>query len=279
MTRLSRLSPTPDPPTVTITTRSSRLVAELAAELLARLDEWSRVEPGDVAAEREVALGPVADRRHPRPEIVGHDVVRAADEDRPVAEAREALDVLDHLGVVIGGQEGLPVAAVGHRQPADEVGHPGECRPLQLRVLVQEVVDVPRLVADHEVVLALLDRVVEDHEVGDEDLVHPADRLEGVQVVAGRLRGEVGRLRRQLGARRMDPLAARFEDRRHRVLGEPVDLEVGVELPELVRDRRVAHRVAQADGRGDVERAPLPGQGAGPGDRVERPRTRCLAES
>ena len=131
-----------------------RLVAELAAQLLAALDERRRVEPGDVAAERVVALGPVADRRQPRPEVVGHDVVGVADEDRPVAQAREALDVLDHLGVVVGRQERLALAARGHRQPADEVGHPGERRPLELRVLVQEVVDVPRLVADDEVVLA-----------------------------------------------------------------------------------------------------------------------------
>ena len=131
-----------------------RPVAELAPQLLAALDERRRVEAGHVAAERVVALGPVADRRQPRAEVVGHDVVGVADEDRPVADPREALDVLDHLGVVVGGQERLALAARRHRQPADEVGHPGERRPLELRVLVQEVVDVPRLVADHEVVLA-----------------------------------------------------------------------------------------------------------------------------
>ena len=186
-----------------------RPVAELAAELLAALDERRRVEAGHVAAERVVALGPVADGRQSRAEVVGHDVVGVADEDRPVADPREALDVLDHLGVVVGGEERLALAARGHRQPADEVGHPGERRPLELRVLVQEVVDVPRLVADHEVVLALLDRVVEHHEVRDEDLVHPPDRLERVEVVLGRLAGDVGRLRRELGAQRVDPLAAR----------------------------------------------------------------------
>ena len=228
MTRRRSASPTPEPPTVTITTRSSGLVAELAAELLATLDERRRVEPGDVAAERVVALRPVADRRQPRPEVVGHDVVRVADEDRPVAEPREALDVLDHLGVVVGGQERLALAAGRHRQPADEIGHPGERGPLELRVLVEEVVDVPRLVADDEVVLAALDRVVEDHEVGDEDLVHPADRLERVEVVLGRLGRDVRRFRGELRAQRVDPLAARLEHGGDRVLGEPVDLEVRV---------------------------------------------------
>ena len=79
---------------------------------------------------------------------------------------------------------------------------------LELGVLVQEVVDVPRLVADHEVVVLVGDDVVEHHEVVDEDLVHPADRLERVQVVLGRLVLDVGRLVGQPRRRRVDPLAA-----------------------------------------------------------------------
>src|SRR5687767_4370623 len=51
----------------------------------------------------------------------------------------------------------------------------------------------------------------------------------------------------------MDPLAARLQRRRYRVLCQPVDLEVGVELAQLVGDRRVALRVAERDRRGDVE--------------------------
>ena len=86
------------------------------------------------------------------------------------------------------------LAAVGHRQPPHEVGHPGEGEPLELGVLVEEVVDVPGLVADDEVVGLLLDDVEEHHEVGDEDLVHPPDRLEGVQIVLGALVLHVGRL-------------------------------------------------------------------------------------
>ena len=163
--------------------------------------------------------------------------------------------MLDHLLVVVAGQERLVVAAVGHRQPADEVGQPDVRRPLLLRVLVQVVVELPGLVADPEVVLLVADEVVEDHEVGEQDLVHPPDRLEAVQVVLGRLALDVARLVGEEGAGRMDPLAARLEHRRHRVLGEPVDLEVGVELAQLVGDRGVALRVAEPDRRGDVERA------------------------
>ena len=147
---------------------------------------------------------------------------------RPIADAREAGDVLDHLGVVVGGQEGLALAAVGHRQPADEVGQPDVGRALLLGVLVQVVVELPGLVADPQVVLLVAHEVVEDHEVGEQDLVHPPDRLEAVQVVLGRLALDVARLVRQQGARGVDPLAARLEDARHRVLGQPVDLEVRV---------------------------------------------------
>ena len=93
--------------------------------------------------------------------------------------------MLDHLGVVVGRQKGFVLAPVRHRQPADEVGQPAVCGTLELRILVQEVVELPGLVADPQVVGLRLDDVVEDHEVVDEDLVHPPPRLEAVQVVLG----------------------------------------------------------------------------------------------
>ena len=46
--------------------------------------------------------------------------------------------------------------------------------------------------------------------------------------------------------------------RGHRVLREPVDLEVGMQLAQLVGDGGVALGVAEADRRGDVERALAP---------------------
>ena len=193
-----------------------------------------------------------------------------ADEDRPVAQARVAGDVLDHLGVVVGGEERLVLAAVGHRQPADEVGEPAVRGPLLLGVLVQVVVELPRLVADPQVVVLLADDVVEDHEVGDEDLVHPPPRLEAVQVVLGRLALDVARLVGEAGAGRVDPLAVRLEHGGDRVLGEPVDLEVGVELAQLVGDGDVALGVAQPDRRGDVQGALAARLAAGPA-----PRRRC----
>ncbi len=229
------------------------VIAELGAQRLA-VGELGGVEAGDVAGELEVRLGPLADGRQVRSERVGHDVVGIADEDRAVTQPAVARPLLDHLGVVVGGQGGLVLATVGHRQPADEVGHPGELEVLQFGVLVEEVVDVPGLVADHEVVVLVGDDVVEHHEVVDEDLVHPADRLEGVEVVLGRLVLDVGRLVGQPLRCRVDSLAAIFEDLGDRVLGEPVDLQVGVELPQLGGDGNVAQGMAESDRRGDVQR-------------------------
>ena len=163
----------------------------------------------------------------PGPSAPCHDVLRVADEDRAVAQAREAGDVLDHLGVVVRGQRRLVLAAVRHRQPADEVGQPHERRPLEPRVLVQEVVEVPGLVADPGVVLPLGHQVVEDVEVVDQDLVHPADRLEGVQVVLPRLGLDVPGLVREPRRRGMHPLPRCLEELGDRRLREPVDLDVG----------------------------------------------------
>ncbi len=81
-------------------------VAQLCAHGLAPISRQRR-GVGDVAAEAEVALGPVADLRQSRAEAAGNDVVGLADEDRAVPNARVALDLLDHLGVVIGREQRL----------------------------------------------------------------------------------------------------------------------------------------------------------------------------
>ncbi len=148
------------------------------------------------------------------------------------------------------------LAARGHRQVADEVGQPDVGRRLELGVLVQEVIDLPRLVADPQVERLLRHQVVEHHEVGAEDLVHPPQRLERVQVVVAGLAVDVGGLAGQLGARGVDRLAARVQHGGHGLLRKPLDLEAGHLPPQLVGDRDVAPRVPEADRRGDEQRAP-----------------------
>ena len=129
----------------------ARRVAELGAQR-GEVRGRARLRAERVAREVEVLLDPGPDRWQPLAEVVGDDVGRTADEERAVAHAREAVDVLDHLRVVVGGQAGLVGAALGHRQPADEVGEEAVGRGLELRVLMQVVVELPRLVADPEVV-------------------------------------------------------------------------------------------------------------------------------
>ena len=82
-------------------------------------------------------------------------------------------------------------AALRRRQPSHEVGQPCVGGGLELRVLVQEVVELPGLVADPQVVRLGFDHVVKDHEVGEQDLIHPADRLEHIELVVVALRADV----------------------------------------------------------------------------------------
>lgn len=96
--------------------------------------------------------------------------------------------------------------------------------------------------------------LVEHHEVVDEDLVHPAQRPERVEVVLARLALDVARLAGEVGRCGVDRLTTRGEDPGHGVLGEPLDVEVGVEGSRLVGDGEVSSRVTESDRRGDVER-------------------------
>ena len=122
-------------------------------------------------------------------------------------------------------------------------------------MLVQEVVDVPRLVADHEVVLALLDDLAEHHEVVHEDLVHVAQRLERVQVVLPARTPRSAPTRSP--ARRSRGAPARRSRRGTRStggLGQPVDLDVGTARAQRAGDAEVTPRVPEPDRRGDEER-------------------------
>ena len=93
------------------------------------------------------------------------------------------------------------------------------------------------------------------------------DRVEAVQVVLGRLGLDVPGLVRQLGARRMDPLAARLQHLGHRVLGEPVDLQV--RGAACAARRRSPRPAARGPGR-SARRCTAPGARA--------PRARVQAE-
>ena len=112
---------------------------------------------------------------------------------------------------------------------------------------MQVVVELPRLVADPQVVALVAHDVVEQHEVGGEDLVHATQRVEAVEVVLGGLRLDVARLIGEMGAGGVDALALALKHPGDRVLGQPVDQKVGMQTAQLARDRDVALRVAEPD--------------------------------
>ena len=172
-----------------------------------------------------------------------------------VANSREARDVLDHLGVVIRGEERFVRPTVRHRQPTDEVGEPAVGRTLLVWVLVQVVVKLPGLVTDPDVVIRFTYDVVEDHEVRQQDLVHSTPRLEAVEVVLRRLAFDVTRLVCEVRAGRVNAFVVCFQHGGDRVLRQPVDLEIRLEPAQFLRDGDVALGMAEADRRGDVERA------------------------
>ena len=177
-----------------------------SARIRSSVSELGGIEPRHVSGEIEMRVRPLTDRREASTERIGHDVSRVAHEDGPVAHPGIASNLLDHLGVVVGGESAFWSAAVRHGQEANEIGEPDVGSTFLLRVLVQIVVELPGLVADPQVVRLVADDVVEHHEVGEENLVHASQGLEALQVVLGRLALDVMQLVGKLRARRMDAL-------------------------------------------------------------------------
>ena len=178
-----RRSSAPDTGPTTVTSRSSRLRHNEARSNSAR-GGLRRIKPGDIAAEVEVLLRPGADFRQAGTERAGDDVIWVADKDRSVTDTRVASDMLDHLGIVVRGQIGLAVAALRHRHVADEIGEPGErFSP----VCSCQMVDFPHSSA-MTVIRTVFDDLLEQHEIGDQNLVIRAragdvDRAAGLALI------------------------------------------------------------------------------------------------
>ena len=135
-----------------------------------------RVERHDVRDAGVDAFGPVADPRQAGSHRRVRQFGEVADEHGRVTDVREPVEVLDDLGVVVGAQIDLTRVALGiDRQESRDVGQERVRRDLAFGILVQEVVDVPRLVAHPQVVRRLAHDVVEEHVVRAEDLVHPPE--------------------------------------------------------------------------------------------------------
>ena len=80
------------------------------------------------------------------------------------------------------------------------------------------------------------------------------------------MRGFVG----QPTTGRVDAFALGVEHGGDRVLGQPVDLQLGPQLLEFLGDGHVPAGVTEADGGGEVQRALAAGHGAGPGGGAHR---------
>ncbi len=159
-------------------------VAEPGADRLG-VGERRGVERQRVAAVGEVTVSPCSDAGQAWTERRLRHVLRIADEDGRVAHVGKALDVLDVVGVPVRAEEGFPLVVL-HRQASHEVRQEDERLALELGVLVVIVVDLPRLVADHQIVVLALHQVDEGHEVVRHELVHRSEREERRQVVLAR---------------------------------------------------------------------------------------------
>ena len=115
---------------------------------------------------------------------------------------------------------------------------------------------------------------MEDHEVREQDLVHPPQGLEGVQLVLARLAAMCAT--RWRAPRSPDGSARRgLEHAGDGLLREPVDLEAGHRARAARGDRDVAPRVAEADRRRDEQRTlRAASRGARSACRRRRPVTR-----
>ena len=229
------------------------------------IGERFRIERQGIAAEGEIAPGPVADVGQAGAKGKIGRVLGIAHEDGAVADPRVACHVLDFFRIAVGAEEGLALVALLHRQATDEVGQEDEGLALELRVFVEVVVDLPGLITDDDVVVLCVQQLAEGEEVARHDLVHRAQREEGLQVVLTRQAFEMPALVGQLFRYGMQPFAFALEIGRRRMDGEPVDLEIAVQGAHLARNGQVPLHVAQADGAGDEERTPLARHAAHPG--------------
>ena len=116
------------------------------------------------------------------------------------------------------------------------------------------VIDVPGLVGDHQIVIARIDGILEDHEVFDQHLVHAPDGLEAVQLMLARFQFDMPRFAGQLCTQGVHALAAGFQQPRHRILRQPVHLQIRMQLAQFPRDGNVTPPMAKSYGRREIER-------------------------
>src|SRR5690349_4878814 len=215
-------------------------VAELGAQGRP-LGEGAGIEVEGVARETEVLAGPLPHVGEVGAELAVQHVFFVADQDRQVPHVGMPAQVVDVLRVLLPAADELGGGAVfPHREQADEVGEEGVGGSLEIRVLVEEVVEVPALVADPQIVAVALDHVGQGHEVRGHDLVHVPERVERVQLVIGGPALEVRGLVLEQARGRVHPLPPVPDHAVGGIAGEEVDHHVGVLLAQPPGDREIA---------------------------------------
>ena len=207
-------------------------------------------------------------RRQARAERVRHHVVGVADEQRPVAQAGEPRPLGQHLGVVVGGERGLPVPAVGHRQPARRSRSARRTGPACARGSRAGSSPPPRPRRRSRRRTARR-RPGRRRRGSSRPGSRPSRRSpwNACRSCSPATLSQWAGLAGQPGRGRMHPLAAPVQHRGDRVLGQPVDLQVRAQPAQLVGDGQVAPGVAEPDRRGEEQRPPGPVQRSGPPSR------------
>ena len=158
-------------------------VAQLGAQLC-QLAQRGGIEATHIAGEVEVALGPVADRPAARARRSA-TMSSGLPTNRARSRTRVLGDVVDHVGVVVGWSESFPAVS---RHPSVGSRRSRSATRMERASRVGSRVGssrAPMLVPDPQVIALLAHDVVEEHEVGSEDLVHAA---QGVEARGGRAR-------------------------------------------------------------------------------------------
>src|SRR5215467_12086030 len=248
-------------------------VAQLRAQGGA-VGEGPRVEVEGVPGEAEVLPRPLPHVREVGAELAIEHVLLVAHQEGQVAHVGMEAKVVDVLRVLLPTADELGRRAVlPHGEHADEVGEEGVGCPLEIRILVEEVVEIPALVADPEIVALALHHVGEGHEVRREDLVHVPQRVEGVELVIGRPALEVLALVLEEARSGMQPFPPVADDAVGGVGGEEVDDDLGMPLAEPPGDGEIALDVPEPDRAREPEHAPLalPGGASGRRRRCDDP--------
>ena len=138
--------------------------------------------------------------------------------------------------------------AIRHGNETDKVSEPGQLGLLQLRMLMPEMIHIPGFISDHQIVFLLFQNLLEDHEIGDQDFIHISDRLESIQIMFAGLRLNMVGFVGQQGRGGMQGFVRGIQKPGHRILGQPIHLNIGMAFSQLLRNGQIPSGMTKSDG-------------------------------